>query len=581
MHLTLPYIKRFTLLLLVVIAGNYLASLKVFQLDLTGDQRHTLHRETVKWIQSQKEPVLAEVLFAGDFPSGYKRLQESTIDFLKKCRNINPSIRYVVKDPMEGNEEEVNERITAFSKMGMIPLPVRFESGTEFIVKQAFPYVVLTKGAKRVIITLTEGLTAGPYNEEKLNEAVAILEYKFANAFQKLMQEERKKIAFHTGRGELSRQKTFRLEQELSKFYQVGRFSLDTVPLINPGIDLIFFAGPVESFSERDLFAIDRYIMEGGKIIWLLNPVRVSMDSIAKNDPFVPIPLELGLENLFFKYGVRMNPDLVLDMESAQIPLVTGMIGGEPQIDLYPWYFYPLVRGNKEHPINAAVEPLLMRFPSSIDTVKTDGQVFKDIVLASSNRSRIQTLPSQVSLEMVRFPVPEDRFNHRQVPLAVLSEGFFPSLFANRLTSSYTQMLMDYGLEAKSIGDYAIQLFVSDARLILSELNPATGELFPIGYHREERKIFSGNKEWILNAVEYMMGNGPILYLKNKKVSLRLFNAERLNAERNWWQWFNTVLPLVLLTICGVIYHWVRKRKYSQPIKMGQKEIATYSERNL
>ncbi|HMQ07420.1 MAG TPA: gliding motility-associated ABC transporter substrate-binding protein GldG [Saprospiraceae bacterium] len=577
MNLTLSYVKRFSLFLLVVIAGNYLSTLKVFQLDLTEDQRHTLHRETVKWIKAQEENVLAEVLFAGDFPPGYKRLQEATIDFLKKCRNLNPSIRYIVKDPMEGQEEAVNERISAFSKMGMVPLPVRFESGTEFIVKQAFPYVVITKGAKRVIITLTEGMIAGPYNEEKLNEAVANIEYKFTNAFQKLMQEERRKIAFHTGKGELSRQKTFRLEQELSKFYHIGRFSLDTVQLINPAIDLIIFASPVEAFSERELFAIDRYIMEGGKIIWLLNPVMISMDSIAKHDPYVPLPLELGLENLFFKYGVRMNTDLVLDMESAQIPLVTGMIGGEPQIDLYPWYFYPLVRGSRENPINAGVEPLLMRFPSSIDTVRTDGQILKDIVLATSNRSRIQTLPSQVSLEMVRFPVSEDRFIQRQVPVAVLTEGFFPSLFANRLTPYYTQMLMDYGLEAKSIGDYAIQLFVSDARLIISDLNPATGELLPIGYHRDERKTFPGNKEWILNAVEYMMGNGPVLHLKNKKVSLRLFNAERLQAERKWWQWFNTVFPLVFLTIGGVIYQWVRKKRYSQPIKMNRSKKESFS----
>ncbi len=557
---------KIIILFAVVVAVNFLASQFMFSFDLTDDKRHTLSDETIRWIEIQESPILAEVLFAGDFPAGYKRLQATSIDLLKKLRLYNSNLKFVVKDPMQGEESLVETRMEEFARAGLVPIPIRYESGTEFIARQTFPYIVFTKGQKRVIVNLIEGLQTGPYDEEKLNEAVAALEYKFANAFQKLMQVDRRKIGFHTGKGELSRQATFRLEQELSKFYQIGRFSLDTIDFIDPDIDVIVFAGPRQNFLEKELFAIDRYVMEGGNIVWLIDPLQISMDSIARLGQHITIPYDLGLENLFFKYGVRIQNELILDLEAASVPLVTAMISGEPQIELFSWYYFPLISGDVKHPMLSGVDRVFLQFPSPLDTVRTDGDVRKSIIMTSSSYTRTQTTPATVSLEILRYPADHNMFNKGYLNVAVLLEGNFPSFFTNRLGASYLDLLQSYGLEIKNISENSKQLIVTDADFIVSMLNQSTGELFPIGYNMGERKTYEGNKTFALNAFEYMMGNGSLLTLKNKKLRLRLFDRGKVLAERKKWQWVNTGAPVIFVLLIGLLFYYVRKRKYQQPL---------------
>ena len=553
------------LIIVVIIIANILIDESPWMLDLTADKRYSLTSGTIELLQKQEEPILAEVLFEGDFPAGYQRLQSGVKDILRRMQSYYPNLRIVVADPLKGEEEEVNNRMQNFNKVGLVPMQLTYPGNVEFRAVNAFPYVVFNQGQKRVIVSLLEGTQIGSYSDELIFKALSQLEYKFANSIQKINQSERKKIAFIEGLSPYGRPDLIGLEKELSKFYHLGRFNLDTVDFIHPQIDILIIPTVAKTLPDKYLLAIDQYVMNGGNILWMLDNYDINLDSIRSINGYVPVDFVSNIDNLLFKYGVRINQDLVVDKSCSTIPIVVSNAGGRPQYEFFDWYYHPVPAMNGSHPITSTLADLNLYFPSSIDTLGSNGKVTKTVLLFSSDYSKAQTMPRPISFELLREPPIESYFDQQELPLAVLLEGNFLSFFENRLTSDLSDLHRKYELQFKAIGEASIQVIVSDADFILTNFAPdqQMTEL-PVGYNYFENKNYPGNLEFVLNVVEYMTGNKSLLPAKKNKIIITKLDEIKAQRESGKWQLVNIALPLLLLSLFGILYHWWRKSKYAK-----------------
>jgi gliding-associated putative ABC transporter substrate-binding component GldG len=548
----------------LLILANIIVDHSSAMIDLTQDKRYSLSRGTIELLENQDQPVLIEILFEGDFPAGYKRLQSGVKDMLRRMKSYCPRMRIVSENPMNGDESEVNSRMENFAKIGLLPLPISYPGSKEFRAVNSFPYVVFSQGQKQVIVPILEGVQVGSYNEEALNTAMAQLEYKFSNAIQKINQNTRKKIAFLTGNSLFNRSDLLGLEKELSKFNQIGRFSLDTVEIIHPQIDVLIITTPIRPYSDKELFAIDQFVLQGGNIVWLLDQYAVSLDSIRNNGTYIPENNLNGLENLLFKYGARINSDLIVDRKCSQIPLVVSNTGGKPQYEFFDWYYHILPNGNQNHIITKNIQDINLYFPSSIDTIRTDGKVNKTVLLSSGSNSKFQDMPRGLSFDILRYPPENDYFDQSSIPVAVLLEGSFSSFYSNRMTSDMVSILQKYELPKNRVGEQGVQLVVSDADFIKTNFAPGPKPTeFPVGYNYFENKIYNGNLELVINTIEYMTGGANLLASKSKVIKLRRLDEVKAQNGSSKWQLINLVLPLVFLVIFGYLFNLWRRKKYT------------------
>lgn len=548
----------------ILIAVNIIASFLNFQIDLTQDKRFTLSQNTIDVVRATSDDnVFVHVLFEGEFPAGLKRLQTSTKDMLRKLRDINPNIVIKYEDPTSGTQTEIENRAEAFAKDKIAPISLNYTDGKQVVRKAVFPFVIIEYKKRKEIVNLLEEQKAGDDDEVILNESIGRLEYKFAYAFQRLGEPKSLNIIMTTGNGEVEGGHISRLEGELRKFHKVGRVSLDSLSHLDSTIQLLMVVGPKKPMSIANQFKIDQYLMGGGKVIWLNDKFDISLDSINQYKVYVPTDIDQGLDELWFKYGIRILPDLVLDLECSKIPQVVGMTGGKPQTELFPWYYHLAVLPDSDHPIVKNLERVNMFFPSSIDTVKVEGNVKRTVLLHSSQYSRTQLSPVRLSFEILRYPPEPSKFNDGNKPLAILAEGQFVSAFKNRITPEFRAMMDQIGLKfrEKSVGDPK-QIFVSNSAFVQNLLAP-NNVTEDIGYNKWERRFYKGNKDVILNMVEYMVDRKNLLATRSKEVTLRKLDAVRTASEKTFWQMVNIGIPLILIGIFGVIYYYIRKRKYS------------------
>jgi ABC-2 type transport system permease protein len=305
--------------------------------------------------------------------------------------------------------------------------------------------------------------------------------------------------------------------------------------------------------------------MNGGNVIFLIDPLNVSLDSINVNKNYIPMIREIGLDPLFFKYGARVNPNLVLDLQSTRIPMVVGMQGDKPQTELFPWYYHVLVSTTSEHPVTKGLDRIQLEFPASVDTIQTGVPIAKSILLTSSQHSRIQLTPVRLNFGILREPADPALFNKGPQPLAVLLEGSFESMYKNRLSQAQMDVLTRANLTYKADGEHAKVIVVTDGDLIKNLVNSETGEIAPIGYNKYENTSFTGNRDFMLNAIEYMVDNSGLLAARSKDVKLRLLDTTRAKEEALKWQLINILGPLALVLLTGIIYYFIRKRKYGIP----------------
>jgi ABC-2 type transport system permease protein len=552
------------LVLAIIVVINIIAHFFYGKFDLTGDKRFTITDATEKLIETQDDPIFIQVLLEGEFPAGFKRLQNATREMLQNFNGINANIDYEFTDPLIGDVEKDNSIKTELSKDGINPVNLTFKDGDELTQKQIYPFAIVQYGQRRVVVNLLEQQTPNLTDEEILNNSISLLEYKFADAIQKLRLTEKPNILFTEGNGELREEQLASLTTSLKSFYNTGRLNLDSIVSIGKELDLLIVPGPRGAVSLKNQFKIDQYLMNGGKIIWMLEKMHVPLDSISQNRFYVPQTYETQLDDLFFKYGIRIKNNLILDLECSQIPQVIGQQGGKAQTQLFPWYYHPMVASKSSHPIVKNIGRVNMFFPSTIDTVRTKSNVEKTILLQSSDYSRFQMYPMRLNFEILKYAPEPDKFDKGPQNVAVLLEGEFESFFKNRVTAEMEEGLRQIGNDFKEESVYTKQLFVSDVDFTKNLFDQNSSRRSDIGYNRWEKRTYTGNSDFIYNSIEYMLDNNGVLESRAKEVKLRLLDTVKAKDQRLKWQFLNVGLPVLLLLLFGFVFNYWRKAKYAQ-----------------
>jgi ABC-2 type transport system permease protein len=560
-------LQRITQLLLIIgiiIFLNIIANYFFGFIDLTEEKRYTLSSSTHKVMNSLDENLFIRVLLDGDLPPGFKRLENSTRELLDDLKDINPDIQYIFEDPLEGTTQDIQARRDQLGKDGVIPVVLTIKDGKGVSQKGIYPYALLSFKGRNSKISLLKEQNIGEEDEVVLNRSIELLEYKFANQIQKLTLSRRQNIAFSSGHGEVPFENTIRLQKELENFYNVGRLNLDSLIVIDQELDLLIVAAPQETFDEKAKFKLDQYIMNGGKVMWLIEKLDADLDSINKHRFYVPNDIVTGIDDILFKYGARIQPNLVLDLECSAIPQVVGQQDGKPQTLLYKWFYHPLSIANRDHPIGKNLDRVNLFFPSSIDTVKTKFPVIKTPILTTSPYSRYQLNPVRLNFEILKYPPQQDQFNKGIQTMGMLLEGEFESAFSNRITPSFQATLDQLGITFKSKSLPTKQIIISDADFMKNRINSRTNTAEPIGYNIWEQKVFDGNKDFILNSIEYLLDDSGVLDSRSKEVKLRLLDAVKTKQERKKWQFINIGLPLLFLALFGFLFNFIRKRRFTR-----------------
>lgn len=559
-----PWLKVI-LVFAILFMINFISSFYSGFIDLTEDKRFTLTEPTLRTIDKVDEVVYVQILLAGEFPSGFKRLQNATLEMLNEFKDRNGKIVYEITDPNEGSAKEINDRRKQLADEGIIPTQLTFFDGTQTVTKVIYPHVIFNYGNRRFVVNLLEEQKPGDDEDIILNNSVGLLEYKFANAFQKMLLKDRQNIVFTAGNGELPSKNTYRLEKELRKYYNSGRIILDSVVTLDSQIDLLIVAAPREKVSLKNQFKIDQYLMNGGKIIWMIEKLEADLDSIAKYQYYIPRDIETDLDDMLFKYGVRVQPNLLLDLESTRIPQIVGMSGDQPQTVLKQWPYHPAVASKSSHPIVKNIARTNMFFPSTIDTsIVTATPIDKTVLLSSSQYSRVQFNPVRLNFEILKTPFVPAKFDKGPQPLAVLLEGEFESFFKNRVSEDFKNTLQQIGAEYKEKSPETKQIVISDVDFAKNLINTRTNETEEMGFNKWEVQYFKGNKDFILNSIEYMLDQEGILESRSKEVKLRLLDAVKTKEEKSKWQMINIGLPLAILAFFGILFNFLRRRKYSK-----------------
>ncbi len=558
------YLFRTLLIFGLIIVVNIVAGIFNGFIDLTEDKRFTLSDSTINFIEDVDDIIFVKVLLEGDFPAGFKRLRAATLDRLEQFESVNPLLEYSFENPMEGSSEMIRQRQQQFKEMGMAPTNLMIADGDERTEKFIYPYAIINYGSRQTIVNLLE--PQGNLDQETaLNNSINLLEFKIANAIQKLTAKELPNIVFSTGHGEVPDFQTARLESDLKAFFDTGRLNLDSLVQLRPeDVQLLIVPAPQTEIPVKTQFVIDQYIMNGGKVLWLIENFKVNLDSIDRNNLYVPEVVEHGLEDMLYKYGVRLSKNLIMDLKCSPIPQVIGQSGGKAQTVLLPWYYHVVSASSSDHPIVKNINPVNFKFPSTIEILKREDNIKKEILMSSSEYSRFQIYPMRLTFEILRVEPEEKSFNKGPQPIAVLLEGEFESFFKNRVTAENEAILKEMGTSFQDKSVVTKQIVISDVDFLKNKYDPNSNRIGPIGLNQMEQKVYEGNKSLIVNAIEYMVDDFGLLEARSKDFKLRLLDKVKTKTEKTKWQIINLIMPLVLLWIFAFIFYFWRKKKYTR-----------------
>jgi len=548
----------------IFLALNVLGASIYSKWDLTEDKRYTLTEPTVNLLNEVDQVIFVNVMLSGDLPAGFKRLRRGTKEMLDEFTNRNGLIQYQFSDPQAGDIKQINAVAQELAKDGIIPTRLRIRDKGEAKEKLIYPYAIFNVGNESIAVNLLENERPGIDNELILNNSIGLLEYKFADAIQKLRQYGKPNIIFTSGHNELSFEQTRFIERRLRDNYNTAHVNLDSVIVIPDDINLVIVAKPRQAFSDKELYVLDQYLVNGGNAIFLIDQLDVSLDSLSRNGNYIPTAYDLNLAPLFFKYGARIQPNLILDLECTSIPLVVGQLGDRVQTELFPWVYHPLMASLSQHPIVKNIDRVNLSFPSTIDTVKTKASIKKTILLTSSRYTRTQRIPVRLNLESAGVEPNPALFNKAPQPVAVLLEGRQFSLFENRVTSYIEEQMRSLRTEFKPQNASSKIMIVSDGDLAKNLHNATNGEIKEIGFNKYENFVFQGNQALIFNAAEYMLDQEGIIEARAKEVKLRMLDVVRAQSESIKWQMINVALPLLILMLGVWGFNAIRKRRYAR-----------------
>lgn len=560
-------IVRFALLALIIVMINMVSTKLHKQFDLTSEKRFSLSEPTKNLLKNLNNDVVIEVYLKGNFPAGFQRLQESTKEVLQQFKEYGGShIRYVFINPLEGKDEKEKEKvfeILANKGINPVNLKVQQDEDDGYSEKIIYPSASVSINGKDEPVNLLEShLSMSP--DEKLHHAALMLEYKFASAIKKLQQPDRKKVAVVAGNIELLGMNTVDILYSLEKVYDLDTIDLTHSIEISNLYSAAIIIAPTQPFDEQNKFKIDQYIMHGGRILWCIDQLKYDMDSLKTSAATMALDYNLNLEDMLFNYGVRINPDYIEDYQQANpIPVTVGMIGNQPDIKLLPWSYYPYSVPNSKHPIVNNMDAVMFMMASSIDTI-ANPEVKKTILLTSSNRSRRVPAPVRISLSNLKFKPTADMFRETNIPMAVLLEGKFKSVFANRIDPNFIKIYEDsLKLNYKTACEKETKMIVvGDGNVAMNDFSQARGPM-ECGYYKFTEQMFA-NKNFILNSMEYLTEETNLLEARNKSEKLRLLDMARIKQEKLKWQIINIGLPIALVLIFANAYFFFRKRKYEK-----------------
>ncbi len=548
-----------TLGIIILVMVNFVGSFVFHRFDLTSEKRYTLSDATKKLLANIDDVVYVKVYLEGDFPSGFKRLRNETKEMLDEFRAYsNGNIEYEFINPSANQDKkQQNEIYKQLFDKGLQPtnLEVKEENGTSQQI--LFPGAIVSYRNRETPWQLLK-TQAGQSSEGQLNNSIQALEYEFASCIRNLTTVIRPQIGFVEGHGELDTLGVKDITEELSNFYDVKRVRINERLNALNGLKAIIIAKPDTSFSEKDKFIIDQFVMKGGKILWVIDPLNTSLDSLSRKAETMAIPYNLNLDDMFFKYGVRINPTMLLDIQCAAIPVNKALRGEQPRFELTPWIFSPLIMPTSNHPIVKNLEVIKMEFGASIDTVSAKG-ITKNILLQSSKYTKVLNAPVRVSLNYLRFQPDEKQFTNSFQSIAVLLEGEFESLYKNRIPP---QIATDSAIGFKEHGANTKMIVISDGDVIKNDVQHSSGKAYPLGYDKYTNQTY-GNKNFILNCINYLCDDSGLISVRSRELTLRLLNKKKVRLERLKWQLINTMLPLLAIVIYGLFHYWRRKRKYA------------------
>ncbi|MEQ9300564.1 MAG: gliding motility-associated ABC transporter substrate-binding protein GldG [Cyclobacteriaceae bacterium] len=545
---------RLVLVVVTILVVNQLVDRFPLRLDLTEEQRYSISEATQRQLENLEDVVYVEVYLEGELPSGFKRLQKSIRELLEQfAYYADDNVQFTFVDPdLAKTDRSKNEYYRYLGEKGIQPTNLSYQGEAGKTEKLIFPGAIVSYFGEEQGVMLLKG-NRGATPDETLNQSIENLEYELISAIKKLASDDRKRIGLVKGHGELDSLQVAGFTSLLVDKYDVYQINLPqrTTPLVD--YDLVILSKPTSAFSEKEKYMLDQYVMNGGRMMMFLDALSVNMDSASGEGTFA-FPYNTNLNDLLFRYGVRINTNYIQDINCGVFPVVAGNMGDQAQIRMLPWPFFPLINAYGDHQIVRNLDASIMKFASTIDTVKAEG-IKKTPLMLTSPYTRVLSSPVNVKFNDLRNELNPDLYNKGPQPVAYLLEGEFNSLYRNRLLPN--------GIDKagfKETGAASRMLVVSDGDFIRNEFDRDQPQ--DLGYDPLQ-KVNYANKDFVSNALEYMLDDDGIINTRLKEIKIRPLDKVKVDDERSYWQVINLLLPLVVLVAFGIGRSILRKRKYT------------------
>lgn len=545
---------------LIIVAVNIISPMRFVRIDLTSEKRYSLTEATRNILKDIDDIVYFRVYLDGDLPPEFRKLRNDTEEMLQEFSARSDKILYEFISPARAagdDQQQLQQYYRMLSDKGLEPAQVQMRAGDGTSQRVVFPGALVSYKEKEVPLQLLTEHIGLPLRQVLHNASVA-LEYKLASSILQITKKEKERIAFLEGHGELDARYVASITRALEAYYDVDRIQTGNSFENISKYKTLISANPIKPFSEKEKYLLDQFIMHGGAMLWLVNPVFADMDSLMVADETIGMAWDINMDDFFFRYGARLNPVLLQDLHAAPIPVTTGFVAGQPRINLLPWHFFPLIIPLSDHEIVNNLNTIRSEFISSIDTVEARN-VEKTMLLHTSPYTRIMRVPVRISLDMLERPVNEEMFTGPPQAVAVLLEGAFESLYRNRIAPD---IVMPEGFQRRDQSKHAAIILVAGADIIRNQFG-SDGRPLPTGYDRFTGQQF-GNKDFILNAVNYLTDDSGIISARAKDIRLRMLDRQRLRNNLVQVQIVNTLLPVIIVVIFGALRLMWRRKRYTK-----------------
>jgi ABC-2 type transport system permease protein len=547
----------------LLILSIFLIFTKTFfvRLDLTEEKRFSLSRATKDFVSEIREPLTVLLYLDGDLDANMLRLRRAAEDMVREL-NMYASEQLVLEfvDPNKGASDE--ERYAIYDELenrGLQGMSVTIRSRDGKMIEQViFPWAEVCSSRDTIAVCLMQP-SLQKSGEETVNSAIADLEYLFVDAIRVLNRTEVSKIAFIEGHGELAEEFVYDASDALSRYFQVDRGVIGLDASILDSYDAIIIAKPVEKYSESDKFIIDQYIMRGGRVLWLLDGAQMSHDMLSAGGTTPLIALDVNLQDQLFRYGVRLTPTVIEDMQCAYMPINVARPSEQPRFEPIPWFYTPLLQASPYHPITKTLQAVKADFASGLEFVGDTMGVRKEILLISSNASHVNVAPAEINVMDAINVEPKQYFTTEYVPIAVALEGSFHSIYKHRLVPD--GVFID---EVLDVSQKTRMVVVADGDIIRNDVEQHREGLMlvPLGYDRVTKQTHS-NRDFIVNTMLYLTDDEGLMQLRNRRIDLRLLNRAVVDSQNIFWICINVILPIILLFIFAFVFVIWRNRRYT------------------